>query len=186
MRDITDENNNREKFTEKNPEIVAWVEAYSGNFDFYRSLQSQLASRGYLSEAQVKSVRKALSRDAERAEKAAKSQHLGNQGSRLQGEVTCTAKFEIDTHYGPSTIYVFEDESGSQLKWFTASNPGIDKGDKGLLEGTVKKHDEYRGTKQTILTRCKFKAASPAGEADSSVSHFLSNEEEERLQREAA
>ena len=31
----------------------------------------------------------------------------------------------------------------------------VNTGDKVILKGTIKEHNEYRGYKQTVLTRCK-------------------------------
>jgi hypothetical protein len=45
------------------------------------------------------------------------------------------------------------------LTWF-ASKGVLQEGDTVLLTGTVKKHDEYNGQKQTIMTRCKTEKAS--------------------------
>ena len=39
--------------------------------------------------------------------------------------------------------------------WFTTANIKIKVGEKGILTGTVKKHDIYKNNKITIVTRCK-------------------------------
>jgi len=48
------------------------------------------------------------------------------------------------------------DLSGNHLTWF-ASGSDMEVGNTYKLLGTIKKHDEYNGVKQTILTRCKVK-----------------------------
>jgi hypothetical protein len=49
----------------------------------------------------------------------------------------------------------FEDENGNILVWFTTTNPQKEIGSTITVTGTVKRHSEYKGTKQTELTRCK-------------------------------
>jgi hypothetical protein len=42
------------------------------------------------------------------------------------------------------------------LSWFTSSNiSDLEVGKEYWLSATVKEHSEYKGEKQTILTRCK-------------------------------
>lgn len=53
---------------------------------------------------------------------------------------------------------VFEDEEGHQMVWWASKAfEDIEAGQEVTFSGgTVKKHDEYRGTDQTVLTRLKF------------------------------
>jgi hypothetical protein len=53
-------------------------------------------------------------------------------------------------------IVKFIADSGDRFTWFSSSGFNGLQGDHVTLTGTVKKHDEYKGIKQTILTRCKF------------------------------
>lgn len=46
------------------PREVAWLEAYSGNFDFYLSLRTQLLMRGFLTERQWQSATRAVEKDS--------------------------------------------------------------------------------------------------------------------------
>ena len=43
------------------------------------------------------------------------------------------------------------------LVWFASSTPDnvLDDGIEYIVKGTIKKHEEYKGLKQTVLTRCK-------------------------------
>lgn len=64
-------------------------------------------------------------------------------------------------------FYSMKDESGNIFTW-TASSPmgleinnafhSVKKGDTVILDGTVKDHKEYKGDKQTVLTRCKIQS----------------------------
>lgn len=61
-------------------------------------------------------------------------------------------------------LHTFEDESGNVLVWKTTSPIArevgdhyldVNSGDMVTIKGTVKEHSEYKGVKQTVLTRCK-------------------------------
>jgi hypothetical protein len=84
------------------------------------------------------------------------SNHVGTVGSKFTAQVSIVGKTAINGHYGTTYLYRFIDQDGNKLSWF-ASKPAIDteKVKDVTITGTVKKHDEYRGTKQTVLTRCK-------------------------------
>lgn len=53
-------------------------------------------------------------------------------------------------------IYTFMD-GDNELVWFTAKELNFEKGDVLDLTGTIKKHEEFRGTKTTQLSRCILK-----------------------------
>jgi len=94
---------------------------------------------------------------AERAGNSS-SKFLGETGERLRDiEATLTHTWSSDyddSPYGPRVMNKFETPEGNVIVWWTGRE-AAEKGDKVLLTGTVKKHDTYKGTKQTILTRCK-------------------------------
>jgi hypothetical protein len=95
-------------------------------------------------------------REKEKAERknGAASKWIGDKGERLRGlEVTLTRTWSTDGYYGPRVMNQFTDSNGNVLVWWT-NREAADQGDKVVLTGTVKKHDEYKGTKQTMLTRC--------------------------------
>jgi hypothetical protein len=90
------------------------------------------------------------------------SQYIGEVKQRLTLEVTYTgsASWEQPSYlsWEPDvTMYLhkFVDADGNILVWKTGSGLGIEAGSKIKLVGTVKDHSEYKGTKQTVLTRCK-------------------------------
>jgi hypothetical protein len=80
----------------------------------------------------------------------------GVKGSRI----TFTGRVEsiryIDSLYGSTTLYQVRDElSGVIVKWFASSHAlGENTGVRVTFRGTVKDHDEYKGIKSTVLTRC--------------------------------
>ena len=53
-------------------------------------------------------------------------------------------------------INVFRDDAGNCFIWkSTSAFFNIPEGEKVRLRGTVKEHIDYKGTKQTVLQRCK-------------------------------
>ena len=71
-------------------------------------------------------------------------------------ELTLVADHSFDTMCGTKWILRFEDTAGRCVVWKTTSpGAGYKTGDRVLLTGTVKDLGEYKGVKQTELTRCK-------------------------------
>ena len=88
------------------------------------------------------------------------SEYIGEIKERMRDmKVTLTAARSIDGFYGTSTIYTFN-YNENVLVWITSSCQDIEVGEEVLLTGTVKAHDEYKGVKQTKMSRCIIKKAS--------------------------
>jgi len=107
--------------------------------------------------------------EAEKAEREAaqrlaaeRSDYVGEVGKRVSfvpAEIKCITSW--DTMYGTTWVYKLVDESGNEFTWKTSSvnNPiGCDDKKITKVTGTVKEHKEYRGIKQTELTRCRFES----------------------------
>jgi hypothetical protein len=92
----------------------------------------------------------------ERAAKAGEdSSHYGEVKKRYELEVTVAGVRYIHGNYGTATLYTLLDGEGNVFKWFASDDKlGDTEGKRFVIKGTVKKHDEYNGTKQTVLTRC--------------------------------
>lgn len=85
------------------------------------------------------------------------SEYIGNLKERIRDlEVVLTSIRDIDNRYGTSTIYTFK-YNENVLVWITSSCKDIQIGEHVLLTGTIKEYKEYKGTKQTILSRCIIK-----------------------------
>lgn len=90
-----------------------------------------------------------------REQESQASQYVGEVGQRLTislSSFACVSSF--DTMYGTTWLYKMTDNDGNVYTWF-ASNPVPDDDKVTSIVGTVKKHEEYNGVRQTILTRCK-------------------------------
>jgi hypothetical protein len=80
----------------------------------------------------------------------------GIKGSRITFTGIVESIRWTDGLYGSTTIYQVRDElSGVIVKWFASTDGlGERKGVRVTFRGTVKAHDEYKGIKSTVLTRC--------------------------------
>jgi hypothetical protein len=80
----------------------------------------------------------------------------GVKGSRITFTGIVESIRYIDGFCGSTTLYqVRAEDSGVVVKWFASTNAlGEDTGVRVTLRGTVKEHDEYKGIKSTVLTRC--------------------------------
>ena len=96
-----------------------------------------------------------------RIEKQEKAVFLGEVKEILELTVTYEKKFSVYSQYGTVFVYKFSDDNGNVLIWKTSTglyySYGAKEGDKIQIKGRVKEHNNYKGEKQTVLTRCKVK-----------------------------
>ena len=82
------------------------------------------------------------------------STHFGQVGVRLSTILTVTESRSIMTKMGePLTLLKFVTPEGDVAAWFTNGDHGMKLGKTYRVKATVKRHDEYKGLKQTILGR---------------------------------
>ncbi|MCK5020006.1 MAG: hypothetical protein KAS32_23335 [Candidatus Peribacteraceae bacterium] len=118
--------------------------------DYFNSYKES----GYAA-AMVMSCQREMGRLEEKKWEAKKSNEwIGNVKERLQLVLTVKDKQNIEGYYGTTILHTFEDEAGNNVKWFS-SGVRFDIGETVTVKGTVKKHDEWKGRKQTVLTRVK-------------------------------
>lgn len=61
-----------------------------------------------------------------------------------------------DNLFGTSFLYNFHDECGNELTWWSSRQiSNIDCWVGKTMGCLVKSHDEYKGIKPTVVTRCK-------------------------------
>ena len=91
------------------------------------------------------------------------SNYVGNIGDKLNMTVVLdhTAWFDFRMGWKEERMFIhtFRDICGNTLVWKTSKSLMFDNGDTVVLTGTVKEFNEYKGEKQTVLTRCKVKRA---------------------------
>ena len=87
-------------------------------------------------------------------------EHLGEVGQKLTVKVKYVHTSWFDSRFGRNYFHKFVDENGNILTWKTTSFIDEDYGTEFTLSGTVKEHTEYKGDKQTVMTRCTLKQGS--------------------------
>lgn len=90
------------------------------------------------------------------------SQHQGEVGERIDRVLTIEKRLDLDSHWGVYRITIMSDEAGNVYVWKTNSQK-LAEGETYKVRGTVKEHDQYNGTAQTVLARCKV-VHEPCGE----------------------
>lgn len=93
-----------------------------------------------------------LTRRVER-EQVAESHYFGVVGERIDLYVTVARVHTFDGQYGTTFVHKFVTREGNQATWFASNNPELMIGQEYFVTAGVKKHEEYQGIKQTILTR---------------------------------
>lgn len=89
-----------------------------------------------------------------RAQNEAGSRHVGTVGEKITVHArTIRCMTTYNTQYGPQHIYKITDNDGNVLIWKTGVTI-VGNTDGAVVTGTVKDHSEFRGIKQTELTRC--------------------------------
>lgn len=104
----------------------------------------------------IPTYRRYLGYEIERKARAANSVStcVGSIGERIQFEATVTNINDRDSDFGATHIHSLLDSDGNVYVWF-ASRERLNVGSKYAFKATVKKHGEFRGIKQTTITRAK-------------------------------
>ena len=84
------------------------------------------------------------------------SDWVGEIGTQVSASsVTLVKKTKFSGYYGLTNVYTFKDQNDNLYTWFSTVALELNPGDICDIKGKVKKHDEYKGVKTTVLTRCK-------------------------------
>lgn len=88
------------------------------------------------------------------------SNFVANIGDKITETLTYITSYSYQSMYGSGFFHIFADDNGNIFKWSTGTGIShiVPKGQKVIVTGKVKNHEEYRGERQTVLTRCKLKA----------------------------
>jgi hypothetical protein len=86
-------------------------------------------------------------------ERAAGSVFVGVVGERSVFALTVEKVLEFSGAYGTTFLHILSDDAGNRFVW-RSSGTCLKTGQRCFLKGTVKEHVEYKGTKQTVLSRC--------------------------------
>jgi len=156
------------KFLKENPEVVWAIKEIDNpiheNNGFAQSVIGKLKHWGSISNRQLTTLIKSLKEDYTRAERQAerqveakKSEFIGTVGEKIEVEVTTYKKIRMENpnFYNSSVpiLHLMKDTNGNQIRWFAYGKTILDEGVVTKIKGTIKKHNEFKGVKQTVLTR---------------------------------
>lgn len=139
---------------------IEWAKSITGESDFEHNLKS-IATSGHashrtmgLSCAIYGAWRKAVEVEASRKIAAETSIHIGTVGERiiLHEIKVLSARCIGEGQFGATWLIKLTDDEGNAMTWFT-NEEKLTAGSIVSIKATVKKHDEFRGVKQTLLTR---------------------------------
>lgn len=111
----------------------------------------------YLPEGYARHIQKEVEK-VKRAEIIAKSEYFGEVGKRYKDKVINAVNLITtwETQWGVTHVYKIVLEDGSTLIWKTNNGLYLDKNEEfDKISFSVKSHNEYKGEKQTEVTRCK-------------------------------
>jgi hypothetical protein len=146
--------------------LRAWLlsEEFDGDSEYVRNLKIIAGSEmvtprnfGLLvsaPQAWARAQDRSLIRERERAEIV--DEYLGEVKKRLVLTVRVRAVDFLPGTYGVTTLYTMTDKDGHLLKWFASRQVlGEEPSDEWItIKATVKAHEEFRGRKETVLSRC--------------------------------
>jgi len=94
-------------------------------------------------------------RELERAKRPT-GEHFGEIKKRYKGQAfTYMGSGSTDSVYGVVWFHRFTTKEGNTAVWATGSALQVEQGKEITLDYSVKEHSEYKGQKQTYITRCK-------------------------------
>ncbi|GAF73672.1 unnamed protein product, partial [marine sediment metagenome] len=85
-----------------------------------------------------------------------KNEWIGEVKDKVELTVQVVRVHEIESQWGVSYLHKMLTEEGHSLDWWCSNyDNSMDQGCWYNIKGTIKKHDEYKNWKITVLTRCK-------------------------------
>ena len=124
--------------------------------DVVRSGKVNRRSTGFLASLITCQARD-LAKRIERTEAAtSSSEHVGRLDERIRGVTLFVVKrWTFSGRFGEKNVHTFEDENGNVLTWWASNGTELDVGRRYVVDFTIKNHGEFRGVRETTLTRVK-------------------------------
>lgn len=148
-------------------DALAWLEGESGRGDYIHNCKT-IANSDRVTAKTIgiaasiigsykRSLEKKLVREVEAKQNGDRpSEWVGEEKERLRKlRITVLGAYETEGDYGLSTRVVFKDEVGNDFVWFASGSPDLEQGESYLVDATVKRHNEFRGKKQTQVNRVR-------------------------------
>lgn len=162
-----------DKYENEVSSAMEWAKNNTDTDEYYISIRT-LAHSGYIEPKEANfaasilrcyrieqaKLKKAARKQAE-LDKKKVSEYQGNIGDKIQFIATSVKMIcAIDGMYGTTYLYEFIDVDSNVYIWYASRALNdlsfeFKEATTFAVSGTVKNHEEYRGVKQTVLTRCK-------------------------------
>jgi hypothetical protein len=150
--------------------VIKWVrDELKPKSDYEHNLKTMLAVdvvpvkySGFVASAVAaysRAKEKELRYSKQRADDA-KSDHMGQVGDRLKKMSVVQTMCKVvggDSQWGEMVLVKFRTDDGNILTWFTGKGTGLQNGEKAVIDGTVKRHNDYNGVKETQLSRVRIR-----------------------------
>lgn len=81
------------------------------------------------------------------------SEYVGEVGQKINTTLTVAKAMKFDGYYGISYMYIMEDPSNNIFVWNTQKE--LEEDTTYNVRGVIKGYKEYKGVKQTVITRCR-------------------------------
>lgn len=92
--------------------------------------------------------------EAEKAKEGVNNEWVSTVGKRETWALTLMGQHEWEGDFGVTTFYRFVDDAGHRFVWASSRNVDLDIGGTYMVKGTVKRHGDYQGVRETHLSRC--------------------------------
>lgn len=140
--------------------IIEWILQQPTIEDYYYNL-NVIAKNGWvkgkqanLAASMIIMYRIAMDKMVKKKEYA-KSEYIGTVGEKIVVEATALKTYWCNAAYGTMYINNFVTDKGERIICYNSKELG-EEGKKYRIKATVKKHQDYKETKQTVILRPKF------------------------------
>ena len=144
--------------------ILAKVKAIASPANTYQHNIRAIARDGFCTNKELGIAVSMATFTFKREKPVANSGHIGELGERVT--LTCKLKFTrpLANEWGTTYLTKWQTDDGNVVTWFASNYPALHAcgnysdvgiGDTVALTGTVKKHGDFQGQKETQVTRCR-------------------------------
>lgn len=103
----------------------------------------------------LKRLQEQEAREQAHKKQVVESNYVGTVGERSDFALTFVREARFENEWGIVSVCTFTDKNGNVFVWKTQGIVDFKPERAYTLKGTIKEHKEYRGVKQTVITRCK-------------------------------
>jgi hypothetical protein len=156
---INSSSSTKEELDVINSILKAGQELIPGNNSFLHNIKQLCGSTyweaKYLSFLSAWINNQIESKRKEKEEPVTKSnEYLGQQGDKITIEVKLIKTMAFESYYGLSYLHICEDDKGNCVNFY-AQCKKLEEDEVAKIRGSIKDLKDYKGRKQTVLTRVK-------------------------------